>query len=74
MVLYDMVLVLGSIFLTYGGYGRVTFAADPSVIPNEETAKRLADEFWNEIDRLSEITSKDFQQGDKLRVNDDSVC
>jgi hypothetical protein len=49
--------VVGSIFLTYGGYGRVSFGADDAIVPNEETAKRLTNEFWSEIDRLGTMSA-----------------
>jgi hypothetical protein len=49
--------VVGSIFLTYGGYGRVSFGADDAIVPNEETAKRLTNEFWSEINRLGAISA-----------------
>jgi hypothetical protein len=47
-----LILVVASIFLTYGGYGRISFGADQSIVPNEETARRLTNEFWDEVDRL----------------------
>jgi hypothetical protein len=50
-------LVVGSILLTYGGYGRVSFGADDAIVPNEETAKHLTNEFWSEINRLGAMSA-----------------
>jgi hypothetical protein len=45
--------VVGSIFLTW----RVSFGADDAIVPNEETAKRLTNEFWSEMDRLGAMSA-----------------
>jgi hypothetical protein len=63
---FCMTLVVGSIFLTYGGYCRIGFGADQSIFSNDETAKRLADEFWNEVDRLSVVPAMTGRRGEKL--------
>jgi hypothetical protein len=61
-----MILVVGSVFFTFGGYGRITFGADQSIVPNDETGKRLTDEFWNEIDRLGIMPAMNGQRGGKI--------
>jgi hypothetical protein len=57
--------VVGSIFLTYGGYGRISIGADQSIVPNDETAKQLADEFWNEVNRLNIMPAMNGRRGGK---------
>jgi hypothetical protein len=63
-----MILVVGSVFFTFGGYSCVSFAADESIIPNDETGKRLTDEFWNEIDRLGIMPAMNGQRGGKVML------
>jgi hypothetical protein len=63
-----MILVVGSIFMTFGGYSRIGIGADESIIPNDETGKRLTEEFWNEIDRLGIIPAMNGQRGGKAML------
>jgi hypothetical protein len=62
------IIVVASIFLTYGGYGRISFGADQSIIPNDETGKRLTVEFWNEVDRLSGMPAMIGRRGENLMM------